>query len=77
MIAEIPETAPDSSGQGERNAEPAAPGRLLCFPAHDEADEIAAAMLAQLLEHAGRATVSFPAGSSMKSTLDLMEQILA
>ncbi len=36
--------------------------RILCLPANDEADEIASAMLAQLLEHAGRATVSFPVG---------------
>ncbi|MEO8049765.1 MAG: AI-2E family transporter [Acidobacteriota bacterium] len=73
MVAEISDNAPDSSWQGEGNAGGAAPGRLLCLPAHDEADEIAAAMLAQLLEHAGRATVSFPIGSSTKSTLDLVD----
>lgn len=38
--------------------------RILCVPAHDEADEIAAVMLAQLLEHAGHATIAFPAGPS-------------
>ena len=50
----------------------AAPGRMLCFPAHDEADEIAAAMLAQLLEQAGQATVSFPLGTSAGTMLDLV-----
>ncbi len=57
---------------GERT-EPARPGRILCFPAHDEADEIAAAMLAQLLDHAGYATMTFPLGSSPQSMLDLVE----
>ena len=52
--------------------EPAAPGRMLCFPAHDEADEIAAAMLAQLLEQAGRAAVSFPLGTSSGNMLDVV-----
>jgi hypothetical protein len=36
------------------------PKRIVCFPANDEADEIAAVMLAQLLERAGCATVSVP-----------------
>ena len=36
------------------NAEPeASAGRVFCVPASDEADEITAAMLAQLLEQAG------------------------
>ncbi len=34
--------------------------RILCLPAHDRADEITAAMLAQLLEQKGFATLSFP-----------------
>jgi predicted PurR-regulated permease PerM len=40
-------------------------GRILCIPAHDEADEIAAGMLAQLLEQAGFRSVSFPLGFSV------------
>ena len=40
-------------------------GRIVCLPAHDQADEITAAMLAQLLEQKGFAVLSFPsAGSS-------------
>jgi predicted PurR-regulated permease PerM len=39
---------------------PSMPKRIVCFPANDEADEIAAVMLAQLLERAGCATVSVP-----------------
>jgi hypothetical protein len=53
--------------------ESAVAGRILCFPAHDEADEIAAGMLAQVLERAGRATVSFPAGSFPQSMLGMIE----
>ncbi len=65
VLAEYSEIA------GDRPA-PAMPGRLLCLPAHDDADEIAAAMLAQLLEHAGRAAVSFPLGASSGNMLDLV-----
>jgi len=54
-------------------AGPAVPRRMLCFPAHDEADEIASAMLAQLLEHAGCPTVSFPVSSSHHNMLDLVQ----
>jgi predicted PurR-regulated permease PerM len=52
---------------------PDASGRILCFPAHDEADEIAAAILAQLMEQAGRVTLSFPLGSSSDRMLDVVE----
>ena len=45
-------------------AERAAQGRVLVIPASDEADEIAAAMLAQLLEQAGYAAIPFPLDSS-------------
>jgi methanogenic corrinoid protein MtbC1 len=45
-------------------AERAARGRVLVVPATDEADEIAAAMLAQLLEQAGYAAIPFPLDNS-------------
>ena len=48
-------------------------GRILCLPAHDEADEIAAAMLAQLLEQAGCAAVSFPVDSNLQNMLGLVD----
>lgn len=74
MLAEFSEKAQNSAPEdsGERPT-PARLGRVLCFPAHDEADEIAAAMLAQLLEQVGRATVSFPVGSSPQSILGLLD----
>jgi predicted PurR-regulated permease PerM len=48
--------------------------RILCLPAHDRADEITAAMLAQLLEQKGFATLSFPiVGPSLNEVLALIE----
>jgi predicted PurR-regulated permease PerM len=47
-------------------------GRILCVPAHDQADEIAAAMLAQLLEHRGCIALSFPGGAELEEMLDLI-----
>ena len=48
--------------------------RILCLPAHDRADEITAAMLAQLLEQKGFATLSFPiVGTSPNEWLALIE----
>ena len=38
--------------------------RVLCLPAHDRADEVTAAMLAQLLEQMGFPTLSLPVGGS-------------
>ena len=48
-------------------------GRILCVPAHDQADEIAAAMLSQLLEHEGYVSLSFPVGDGLIETLELMQ----
>ncbi len=73
VLAEYSESAQNASVENAaQRAELAAPGRMLCLPAHDEADEIAAAMLAQLLEQGGQATVSFPVGTSSGSMLDLV-----
>jgi hypothetical protein len=47
-------------------------GRLLCVPASDEADEITAAMLAQLMEQAGYPAVSFSLDVSAQQTVGLM-----
>jgi len=71
MIAEFAEYQENSGG--EDAAEPRA-ARVICLPAHDRADEITAAMLAQLLERQGFATVSFPfVGSSPNDWLALIE----
>jgi len=48
--------------------------RVLCLPAHDRADEITAAMLAQILEKKGFATLSFPVvGPSLHEVLAMIE----
>ncbi len=73
VLAEYSENAQNASVESAiQRSELAAPGRMLCLPAHDEADEIAAAMLAQLLEQGGKATVSFPVGTSSGTMLDLV-----
>jgi predicted PurR-regulated permease PerM len=79
MIAEFSEYQPvDSSSEQDSAPIPDAAeyvdARILCLPAHDRADEITAAMLAQLLEQKGFATLSFPhAGSSPNEWLALIE----
>jgi predicted PurR-regulated permease PerM len=45
---------------GAEITKPEFPGRVLCLPASDEADEIAATMLAQLLSARGVRTATFP-----------------
>jgi predicted PurR-regulated permease PerM len=46
--------------------------RIVCLPAHDRADEITSAMLAQILDQKGFATLSFPLGSSLHECLASM-----
>ena len=46
---------------------------ILCFPAHDTADEIAGMMLAQTVEIPGCLMESFPASISSKDLVDLVE----
>jgi predicted PurR-regulated permease PerM len=43
--------------------------RIVCLPAHDRADEITSAMLAQILDQKGFATLSFPLGPSLHECL--------
>jgi predicted PurR-regulated permease PerM len=79
MIAEFSEyEAAGSSSEEDSAPIPDAAehfsGRIICLSAHDRADEIAAAMLAQLLEQKAFATLSFPsAGSSLNEWLALIE----
>ena len=47
--------------------------RVLCLPASDEADEIVAAMLAQLLEQRGCTAVLFPLDSSFEDMVGIVE----
>lgn len=46
---------------------------VLCLPASDEADEITAAMLAQLLEGEGIPAIAFPVGIGMHETFALLQ----
>ena len=63
MIVEFSEYQVENSPSEDTTRPPTA--RILCLPAHDRADEVTAAMLAQLLEQKGFPTLSLPiAGSS-------------
>ncbi len=83
MIAEFSEyqlAAGPSEPQTAPISDPAESprGRVLCLPAHDRADEVTAAMLAQLLEQKGLAALSFPfVGPSPNEWLAWLESIEA
>ena len=49
------------------------PGRVICLPASDEADEVTAAMLAQLLEQGGCVVISFPPGPDLLHAVQLLK----
>ena len=66
MLVEFSEKMPHVEGVR-------AAGRTLVIPASDEADEIAAAMFAQVLEHAGHTAISFPLDPAVQQTIALME----
>jgi len=79
MITEFSEYHPVLTSPREENAVrspgPAEDfsGRILCFPAHDQADAITAAMLAQLLEQKGYGAISFPHATSPFEMLALLD----
>ena len=71
MIAEFSEYQPAESSSGVAEHLDA---RILCLPAHDRADEVTAAMLSQILEQKGFATLSFPVvGPSLNEVLAMLE----
>src|SRR6266404_4082766 len=75
MLAEFSEKAIRAEiGNGDVSLKraPVCTGRVFCIPTSDEADEITASMLAQLLEQAGCTAVSFPLDSSTEHMLSLM-----
>jgi predicted PurR-regulated permease PerM len=48
-------------------------GRVFCIPANDEADEISASMLSQLLELGGCAALSFPVDPGLREMLEVLQ----
>src|ERR1022692_661589 len=73
LITELSEYQPaHDSSQAEADAADSAPAerlsaRIICLPANDRADEVTAAMLAQLLEQAGHAALSLPIAHASRS----------
>ena len=68
MLAEFSTEYVNPPNQPERSLT----GRVLCLPANDEADEITAAMLGQLLEQAGTAAIAFSLETNLLSTVALV-----
>jgi hypothetical protein len=77
LIVEFSEYLPDGAsvpGSPEADGGERRDGRILCLAAHDRADEVSAAMLAQLLEQKGFTTLCFSsAGPSPNEVLALIE----
>ena len=80
MITELSEYQPEPlPSPAEDAAAPSGPAeqtaaRILCLPANDRADEVTAAMLAQILERAGHAALCLPvAHASLLEMLALLE----
>jgi predicted PurR-regulated permease PerM len=80
MITELSEYQPEPLPSPAENAAAPPPpaeqtaARILCLPANDRADEVAAAMLAQILEQAGHAALCLPvAHASLLEMLALLE----
>jgi predicted PurR-regulated permease PerM len=80
MIAEFSEQTATSAADSDAAADgelerkpPCAAGRVLCLPANDEADEIAAVMLAQLLDQAGCTALSLPLDPSLQHLVAIVE----
>lgn len=71
-------TAPSAENDGTagaplETARPTFNGRVFCIPAIDEADEITASMLAQLLERNGVPAIAFPIGETINSMFTHLE----
>jgi hypothetical protein len=81
MLAELPDYSLKDPVKTEAALEPLAmepkaewpAGRAICIPANDEADEISAAMLAQLLELGGCVALSFPVDPGLLELVQVME----
>ena len=80
MIAEFSEFPPELEASqqpsGDRESAPAAApvdGRILLVPAHDQADEVTAAMLAQVLEQDRWVTLSCPLSTSPLEMLSSLQ----
>jgi hypothetical protein len=68
-MAELPELGVEITANPAHTAP-----RILCFPANDQADEIAAALFGHCLERAGYMVLAFP---TAESPLDLLHEISA
>jgi len=77
MLGELPDSSLKSEAPAPPGAATAEPprrsGRVICIPANDEADEIGAVMLSQLLELSGGIALSFPVDPDMLHLLQVLD----
>jgi hypothetical protein len=75
LVAELTDyhsPLPDSPDETEESMSRACP--IVCIPANDQADEIAAVMLAQLLEQRGHKTMLLPAATLTPEIVDRLRE---
>ncbi|HLK65313.1 MAG TPA: AI-2E family transporter [Bryobacteraceae bacterium] len=65
MLADLPDLSSRSEAPDDMQPKIVHAGRVMCVPANDEADEVSAAMLSQLLELSGCPAISFPAHTDL------------
>jgi hypothetical protein len=73
LLGELAERNHESDQGAIAEPAPLRRGRVLCVPADDEADEIAASMLAQVLGTLGCAALSFPTDPRMEHGFDAVD----
>ncbi len=77
MLAELPDyslkTEPVNTEAAMEPKTEWPAGRVICIPANDEADEITAAMLSQLLELGGCVALSFPIEADLLEMVQVLE----
>lgn len=75
MLAEFPDYSLKlDSAEAALEPKPTWPaGRVICIPSNDEADEVSATMLSQLLELGGCAALSFPVDPDLREMLQVLQ----
>ena len=74
MVVEFAENAVAASeGRRAQQLAQSGTGRIFVVPANDEADEIAAAMLAQLLDQAGYAAIPFAVDFAREERIGIVD----
>ncbi len=71
MLVEFSEKTPKSAVKSAEVPQ----GRVFCLPSSDEADEVSASMLAQLLEQAGHPAIAFCLDPSLQDAIEFLDPV--